>query len=376
MNLNNFALIAEKIVQTLESHDNTANYQNLVSYLTTGRTSPTPEIEQSIKEALALIEQTNQIQQATLDSVPHTEYVLEKLGIEESIGTGATNKLNNILKDEIFNAPSSIEKFVSEINASLTQLKTILTEMSKFGIEFETHDSALLSIEYLGSYEVEDTEQLKLRLTDIESIVRAYARLTDQPEAFKKPRIVSISKSSPLTIDIGDGVAIYSTLILVAKGITWAMSRVEQAVRIRIEFEELKQKKITSKNIEKEFRSLEEAETSEANIKNFVNELYKDKGSKAKTTNGVENETKKDLLEATKLLVKMIEGGASIKVYPPETPDSKENSDVGQLVELNLAMSASYKTISNEQYHLKLLEDKANKPHKKATKKDATNGTT
>lgn len=362
MNLKNFLINASQIVSVLEQHDNTPNYQNLISHLTTGRTSPTPEIEKSIKDTVALIAKTNSKQQAALDVVPHSEYVIEQLDISDQVGDTATQRISSIMQESVFNAPTLIEEFVQEISTSQSQLKTILAEVDKFGIEYESIDSALLSIEYLGDYVVEDTETLKARLTDIENIIRAYARLTDKPEAFKKPHIATVSKSSPLIIDIGDGVAIYPTLILVASGIKWAMSRVEQALKIRIQYEELKQKKIASMTLDKEFRSLEEAETSEANIKKFVNELYKEHAPKIKNTsanNGAENEIKKDLLEATRLIVNMIEGGASVKVYPPETKTQKDNEEVSQLVELNLSMSATYKLINKEQGQLKLLESQA-----------------
>jgi len=372
MNLKNFVINAMKIIEALEEYDNTANYQNLISYLTTGRTSPTPELEKSIKDTLALITKTNRQQQVALDVVPHSEYVIESLAIADKVGDGATERITSIVQDEIFNATSSIETFVQDITTAHNQLKTIITEMDKFGLEYEPTDSALLSIEYLGDYKVDDTEALKARLSDIEAIVRAYARLTSHPEAFKKPQIVTISKSSPLIIDIGNGLAIYPTLILVAKGVSWAMDRVEQAVKIRIECEELKQKKITSKVMEKEFKALEAGETSDENIKGFVNELYKNHNPKSAT--GVENETKKDLLEATKLIVKMIEGGASVKVYPPENKDEKDNGDVAQLVELNLSMSATYKTIGKEQGQLKLLESQAKATDAKEPKKEKADG--
>jgi len=380
MNLKNFLVNASEIVSVLEQYDNTSNYQNLVSYLTTGRTSPTPELEKSIRDTLALIAKTNNQQQSALDVVPHSEYVIGRLGMSGQLGEAATERITAIMNDEIFNAPSSIEAFVQEVSVSLNQLRTILAEMDKFGIEYQAPDSALLSIEYLGDYVVDDTEALKARLSDIEAIVRAYARLTDKPEAFKKPHIAAISKSSPLIIDIGDGLAIYPTLILVAKGVTWAMARVEQAIQIRIQYEELKQKKINSKTLEKEFNSLEAAETSDANIKEFVDELYKE--HTPKNANGAENEIKKDLLEATKLIVKMVEGGASVKVYPPGSKEQNDGDEVSQLVELNLSMSATYKTIGKEQGKLRLLESRTNvrtaepkvKPET-GEKKEKTDGT-
>lgn len=372
MNLKNFLINASKIVGTLEKYDNSVNYQNLISHLTTGRTSPTPELEKSIRDTRVLISKVNRQQQASLDAVPHSEYVIEKLGITGDLGDAATKRITKIIEEEVFNAPSSIEVFVQEINTSLSQLKTILAEMHKFGLEYESPDTAMMSIEYLGDYVVDDTEALKARLSDIEDILRAYARLSNQPEAFKKPYIVNISKSSPLIIDVGSSLAIYPTLILVAKGITWAMARVEQAIKIRIEYEELKQKKITSSTMKREFKTLETAETSEKNIKNFVNQLYKEHNPK--NANSVENEAKKDLLEATKLMVKMIEGGVLIKVYPPENRGEKDTPDVSQLCELNLSMSATYKKIGKQQGQLKLLESESKKTETKPSGKKKNNG--
>jgi hypothetical protein len=72
------------------------------------------------------------------------------------------------------------------------------------------------------------TDQLKQRLTDIEKIIHAFARLANEPTAFEKPTIYSISKSSLLSIEVGNttaGLQHAAAFMLIQRSIKWGMDR-------------------------------------------------------------------------------------------------------------------------------------------------------
>lgn len=375
MNLKSFYLTAKLFIELFEGNDPVPLYQNLASSLTTMRNSPTADTESNVKQASKSIADCNRKFEDAFDKIPHSYLMIEIINAKAILGEEATKQLNDILANELYGASEKIQALAQKITAFKTQLQTIVNEFDKFGVEFSQEESPILSLELMGDYAVDNTDQLKTRLSEVESIVRAYSRLSDNPNAFAKPKILSISKSSPLIIDLGDGLTISTTLVLIAKGITWALDRVEQVNRIRLQSEDTKQKKMLTKIMEAEFKKQEEAEVSEKNIKVFIDTLYKD--AKPSDKSGSETEIKKDLIEQTKLLINMVKGGANIKVFPSLTHDiAKKDVSESALDDFSLNMSVAYKKLNEQYEQIKLLEERVkSQPKPKKEKSEAKTDT-
>ena len=267
--------------------------------------------------------------------IPHSSFVIEKLDIDSCIGAGATSRLQAIIQKEAYVAPASVSKLMEDIASTKRQLQNIISEFNNFGIEYDIdEDKSILSIEYSGNIQIDTTEELKRQLSEIEKIVHAYARLTSEAKAFSKPSIVSLSKSSPLVIDIGDGAAIALALTVICKTITWIMNRVEQVYDIRIKREQLRKDKLSNDKIEEGFEELILGQFSDSEVKEHVNTIYK--GANPSGQHGSEAETKKALVEAVKALVSLIdEQGANVKVFVG--PEEKDDNVDENVVDINNA---------------------------------------
>jgi hypothetical protein len=356
VNLKDFYILATKILELLEEKDTTTLYQNLISHLNSIRNNPTSDLQQSINQTVQQIVELNASAEQELMRIPHASFMLERLNVTEYIGYSATKRLEDILRTEMYIAANSVNELMQGISSTKVQLRTILDEFSKFDIEYSSEDVPIFSIEYNGTEEVETTDDLKVQLSEIEKVIHAFARLANDPEAFAKPQILTISKSSPLIIDIGanlaNGLTHAGTLLFVGKAIHWSMDRIEQLYDIRIKREEFKKQKLHNKTLEKGFDELEEKQTSEAEIKRFVNKLYKEASPGENA--GAEEETKKALLEAVKTILKLVGEGSTLNVYMPV--DKEDESDEQESVDdITLQIGLSYRQLDNKQAKLKEL---------------------
>lgn len=353
MNIKTFYIVAKQILELIEKGDQSTHYSNLVSHLTNIRTNPTEDLQTSVNQTIEKIKANNAMVEESLAQIPHSKYVVEKLGLSEIIGEGASQRLDKIIEKEIYVAPDKVQQLINNINETKKTLASITDGFDELGVKYSLDkDIYLLSIDYYQSSAVQTTEQLKTQLDKIEGIVHAFARLTDDPKAFEKPIIASISKSSPLQIDIGDGITIAATLSIIARAVTWAMDRVEQSYDIRIKKQELKKQKLTNKQIEEGFKELEESKVSKEAVKEFAIELCKQ--ANPKDASGAKSEIEKAVADAVMEIVELIDSQAEIRIYlPPEK--TKTEGDEAEPVAVAVFGGLAYKKLEAKQEKLRLI---------------------
>lgn len=355
MNLRDFYIVASKILDLLTSYDPTPLYQTLIDHLNNIRSTPTPELQTLVNQTVGLIEERNRKIEEDLDKIPHSAFMIERLSINNSVGLQASSRLHEILRSEAYIAPTSVTTLMQDISAIKIQLSTIIEQLNKFGIEYKFDDAVpLLSIECQGEYGVNTTKELKSRLEDIEHVTRAFARLSGDIDAFKDPSIVSLSKSSPLIIDIGNNLTNVITYISLGKALKWAMDRIEQQYKIRLTRAQLKKEKLTNSQLEEGWDKLQAHKTEDSEIKKFVASLVKESNSSEKT--GDPETTKKDLIEAIKRLLNMIEKGARVNVYLPIGAQEEDGPEEASASEITVNIAYAYKKLENQEEKLKLLE--------------------
>lgn len=364
MNLKDFYTALARISQVLEQKDLASSYAQLVNGLTNFQSSPNDKAQEEINSAVSAIVTRNNEVLRDITKIPHSEFVVNHLGLNEYVSEGTPGVINNLLVNERHSAIDRLNRIAQQINNLRQRITTLITQFGDMGIEYKTEeDRSFISIEFGGRYNPTNTETLRKRLEEIESIFRAFAKLTDDPNNFAKPKIQSISKSSPLVIDIATATAAAiktpATIVLIAKSVEWLMDRIEQGVEIKLKLQEMKKTGQVSEQLEPEFDQVFEKQVNELTadpaMKVFVDTLYEETGPHS-DTNGAETEIKKDIKEAIKLLHKLLDGNSSIRPYL--LPPSGEESIITEEEATNITVQTNlgYAKLENKKEELKALE--------------------
>lgn len=354
MNLKDFYLLSKGMVELIEELDPSPHYSTLADHIDNARQNATPDLKAAIDEQVNKIVEINQEFEERLSKKPHALLVLDRVNVSEFMGKNATDDLLVIIRDEAFAGSSSIRNFVDGITTSKNRLNTIVNTINELGLSFEDDtNQALLGIEYTGDYSVENTSELQARLDEINAITRAFARLVNEPRAFENPVIRGLSKSSPLVIDISTVAEASAAIVLLGKAIEWAMDRIEQQYDIRIKKQQLEKEKFSNSDIRRGFDRLEEKQTSESTLKRYAKKLVQECNPSDNGESGARNEIEKDLIQAMKSIVNMVDKGAMIVAYIPQA--AVDTTEEETQTDITVNMSMSVKSLKEKQRTLRLL---------------------
>lgn len=218
MNLKDFFSLAKHVLELLNAQDPTPLYNQLISQLETTRQTPTTENQTAVIDILEEIKGRNQLIDQKLSQIPHALFILDHLDIAKYVGGTVSAALEEALRTEMYTAATSITAIIEGITKTRSYLGTIIDVFTQLGIQESENDATLLSVQYSTTTSDLTTKQLRSQLLKIDKIVHAFARLTNEPQAFAEPQIRSISKSSPLIIDIGNGLQHTATLFFYRQG--------------------------------------------------------------------------------------------------------------------------------------------------------------
>ena len=203
MNLRDFYILNTKVLAILEKHDTTDQYNRLVDYLNNIRTSPTEDLQKAINDTFTNIDKLNHSIEHDIDTVPHSEFLFKTTNLGELVGVNASGRLLSILSNEFMFATAAISKITAEVTQLKQLLQMTIENINQYKLEFEMDDNlSIVSFEFDGDTDIKTTDALRSKLSEIEKIIHAFARLSGEPTAFAKPEIYSLSKSSPTSIDI------------------------------------------------------------------------------------------------------------------------------------------------------------------------------
>lgn len=309
-------------------------YSALVPLIIAYRTTPSADTKVNLDAAIDLLDAGLKKITNGLSKIPHSNLVMKELHAERLLGFLA-EPLATVVYDDLFTAHERIQQIATDTQTLKTTAINILANLKNLNYEIDSElNNNLFSIEFLGGTEIHTLSELETFSKKIRVILYSYACLSED-KAESVPMIQSISKGSPVTIDVTWIVDNLTTILgLIGMTIIFYLKKKEDLIRT-VELEQLIIRSVPKMNtkMKQGFAQLKDGVLSDKVIEQHVGDLIK--ASKNKSKDRAAGEQQSLLLKGAKELIQLLEDGARVEVYAPGSDDG-ENSATGVANETTL----------------------------------------
>ena len=228
----------------------------------------------------------------------------------EIIGPDSVAYIEKILYDSKFDPNGVIQKItqhkdrVVQFNALANTLIVSLKPFSDQAIEILQEDEAILEITFAGDTNIKNIVNLADYADIWNKLFRAFGLLMKKHADDAK--IISISKSSPVVIEIA---SVITVLFVISKAVDYILNRIDKYLTIRKKMEEIKNLKLKNKQIAKDL----EIEANE--YKNIASEEIAKTLIKEHGNTSTDGEVKNALSISLKELFEFLDKGGKVDVH-------------------------------------------------------------
>lgn len=357
MNTGLFYLNLKTIDELLVSTEIASAYSTMIPEIIAYRNSPTEETKADLDESIEIIEDRLATINTSLSKLPHSNLLLDELGVE-SILSPYTDSLTTVIYSDLFTADQRMQTTLNDIQVLQATIKQITGGFENLQYKIETEPAAnLFTIEFGGDTEITSIKDLIHYSKKIELILHSYASVsTDLGE--NTPIIQSVSKNSPLAIDISWPIEeLPNILKLIGLTVLFYLQQKKESIKIT-EYEELLVQTAptagANKKIKKGFEETRDGLLDEKAIEKHVKELLM--ATKNKPSDRTIDEQKTYLTRGAEELMELLNDGARVEVYAESDTTEESNSEPNQttLIYRSYRQIEEKKSLLNANMKLKL----------------------
>jgi hypothetical protein len=351
VNVSIFYVNLEAINKLLTSTDIVAKYTALVPLIVAYRQSPGITAKDELDAAiLTLSESLDEIVEG-LSKIPHSSLLVKELHADHLVGFFA-EPLNQVIYNDLFTAHERIQQIATDTQTFQTTIANLVANLNS--LQYETDKELatnLFTIEFAGSTEIKSLDDLMAYAKKIELILYNYACLSENGAEFA-PVIQSISKDSPVTIDISWTVDNIPTILnLIGLTVLFYLRKKDESLK-NIELEQLVIQQVPKDRMPKKLKDglteLKDGVLDQKAIESHVDELIK--SIKTKPADRTPDEQKGFLLKGAQDLIELLENGARVEVYKAD--EATEDTATSDSATQTTIIYTKYKQIEQKSSQL------------------------
>lgn len=215
MNLSEFGGVVNFILKTYTAKNLNAVYTEIETLLEQNLTAPTDELSAQIKSKIRELLKLHESIEPDQWSYTQQKY-FEKLGAHEHFGIGAKTRIQDVLNDGMGDSGYVLRRFkelhtsLNDFNQRVTQIKSSMGTL--FDNTFVTLEEgrAVLQIVFDERVSIEAVDELTKQSKDWDQILNWFTDAISTDHA--SPKIISISKESPVTITLDGQYAVIGAI--------------------------------------------------------------------------------------------------------------------------------------------------------------------
>lgn len=318
----------------------------LQSALQTSISQPTEPNASAFKEQYSTLRMA--LENAAINTAyPTRKKIYEELGSLKVSGTGLLKRIDFVISENQItpaNALIQIQKIYSEVVEYFSRLKTIDTEFTNLGIEYDALDS--------GQFEIGFSIPRDLTDSTLESLEKEFKEINFALKTFQE--IAGDTSGSPLVsaISTSEWQVFLESFPSTAACVTIAIERVVALYKNNLEIKLIKKQLDEKKLPEAVTNPLQEyiETTVKSEIRKIGDEIVDEY---FKGDDGRKNELKTKISKALRYLADRIDRGATVEVHaePPTDPKlekvNDENGAPKQLTQVELEEYKSKKELAD-----------------------------
>lgn len=328
MNVSLFYKNLKSLSELLTSTEIITKYTTLIPTITAYRNGPTEATKTELDTAIQAVESGLELITSGLSKVPHSNLVIDGLKIEHLIGVFYTQTLREIVYQDLFTAEVRIQTMATDTQTLKDNLDKMVANFQSldYGTD-KVEDKYLFTVEFTGETEINDLNELEAYSHKVKLILYNYACLSED-KAETAPIIYALSKDSPVTIDISwANENLPHILKLIGLSVLFYLSKKQESLKTT-ELEQLVIKQLPKDKLNKKltegFKDLHSSVLDEKAINAHVKELMASVSNKSKDRTSSEQEA--FLRKGVEDLMELLESGARVDVYKPETGEAVDET--------------------------------------------------
>jgi hypothetical protein len=299
-------------------------YTELIPAIVAYRNAPDATTKTALDTAVASAQESLKTILDGLSKVPHSNLVIDGLKIEHLVGLFYTQTLREVVYSDMFTAHERIQTMATDTQTLKDNLDKMVADFVslKYGTD-KVDDKYLFTVEFAGETEISDLSELESYTHKIKLILYNYACLSED-KAESSPVINALSKDSPVTIDISwANENLPHILKLIGLSVLFYLSKKQESLKnIEIEQFVVKQVPKLPKKLAEGLQDLHSSVLDEKAITEHVKELMGKVSDKADDRTTAEQES--FLRKGVEDLMELLEAGARVDVYKPETAEATD----------------------------------------------------
>lgn len=351
MNVSIFYVNLEAINKLLTSTDIVTKYTALVPLIVAYRQSPSAASKEELDTAISALNESLKEITEGLSKIPHSSLLVKELHAEHLVGF-FTEPLTQVIYNDLFTAHERIQQIATDTQTFQSTIANLVTNLNS--LQYKTDKEVttnLFTIEFAGGTEIKNLDDLMAYAKKIELILYNYACLSENGAEFA-PVIQSISKDSPVTIDISWAVDNIPTILtLIGLTVLFYLHKKDESLK-NIELEQFVIQQVSKDKMPKKLKDglteLKDGVLDQRAIESHVDELIK--SIKTKPADRTPEEQKNFLLKGAQDLIELLENGARVEVY--KTDDVAEDTATNDSSTQTTIIYTKYKQIEQKSNQL------------------------
>lgn len=348
MNLSLFYENIQTFIASLQANSVISSIRELIPLVTAYRTTPDATTKSELDTAASAVATNIEKLIDETSKVPHSSYFVAAFKIDQVVSSETPQQLNSLIYSDIFTTENRLTELADSLQKIQDSFTNIINGLTSLNYEASKADEGhyIIGFEFGGDANIDNTKELEGYLKAIRLVLYDYACLSEKAAESNPPTIRTISKGSPLIIDLSWAQENLPTiLMLVGATVLFYLSLKEKKVKITELEEQIKMEipeKERTKLFERAFAAQQNKLWNDKIIEKHVDDLMKMVNSKPKDRG--KQEKRNFLKKGVEELVYLLDQGIKVEVHEPAKPEEGDK-DADKVESNSVTITRKYRQI-------------------------------